>query len=263
MDSVARRRDRLVARAHHVIVEPDAHWGQQGRPRPDLDLLVVPRRLPVLAMRLDHRQRDAVVFHIAIAPSRFAEPLGAADFEPHQVVCVVDDPHAVSVGVTYAQSCVPDDVRLIHARETEASAAARRARVAVSGSDVPKIALPATRIEAPADTTSATLEASMPPSISIGAADPARLRISRTRRSLSRLWGMNAWPPNPGFTDMTSTKSTSPAMSSSEDAGVAGLMTAPALAPSLLMAWIVRCRCAAASTWTETMLAPASTKSSM
>ena len=46
---------------------------------------------------------------------------------------------------------------------------------------------------------------------------------------------MNAWPPNPGFTDITSTKSSSPATSSSIDAGVDGLSTAPALAPSFLM----------------------------
>jgi len=43
---------------------------------------------------------------------------------------------------------------------------------------------------------------------------------------------MNFCPPNPGFTDMTTTKSRSPAMASSAAAGVAGLMTAPASAPS-------------------------------
>ena len=38
----------------------------------------------------------------------------------------------------------------------------------------------------------------------------------RTSRTFSSLRGMNVWPPKPGLTDITSTKSTSPAMASSE-----------------------------------------------
>ena len=52
--------------------------------------------------------------------------------------------------------------------------AARSARVAASAFGVPKMALPATRMEAPAATTAAALVGSMPPSISIGADEPAR-----------------------------------------------------------------------------------------
>jgi hypothetical protein len=43
---------------------------------------------------------------------------------------------------------------------------------------------------------------------------------------------MNFWPPKPGFTDITTTKSRSPAIASSAVAGVAGLITAPARAPN-------------------------------
>jgi hypothetical protein len=70
-------------------------------------------------------------------------------------------------------------------------------------------------------------------------------------------------PPKPGFTDITSTKSTSGAIASSDEAGVPGLSTTPALAPSLRMNATVRFRCRTASTCTETMLAPAATNSSM
>ena len=56
----------------------------------------------------------------------------------------------------------------------------------------------------------------MPPSISIRADEPALSSSARTRRSFSRLCGMNACPPKPGLTDITSTKSTSGAMSSSD-----------------------------------------------
>ena len=59
----------------------------------------------------------------------------------------------------------------------------------------------------------AALCRSMPPSISIGAAAlPARSSSARTSRTLDSLRGMNVWPPKPGLTDMTSTKSTSPAI---------------------------------------------------
>ena len=74
---------------------------------------------------------------------------------------------------------------------------------------------------------------------------------------------MNTWPPNPGFTDITSTKSTSAATSSIADTGVDGFSTTPAFAPSFLICVIVRCRCGSTSTCTDTMFAPASMNASM
>ena len=70
---------------------------------------------------------------------------------------------------------------------------------------------------------------------------------------------MNFWPPKPGFTDMISTKSTSPATFSIADTGVDGFSTTPAFAPSSLMADTVRCRCGSTSACTDSIEAPAST----
>ena len=46
---------------------------------------------------------------------------------------------------------------------------------------------------------------------------------------------MNVWPPNPGFTDITSTWSTFAAISSSATTGVDGLSATPARSPRLRM----------------------------
>ncbi len=73
---------------------------------------------------------------------------------------------------------------------------------------------------------------------------------------------MKTCPPKPGFTDITSTKSTVGAISSRADTGVDGLSTTPAFAPSFLICVTVRCRCGSTSTWTDTMLAPASMNAS-
>ena len=70
---------------------------------------------------------------------------------------------------------------------------------------------------------------------------------------------MKRWPPKPGFTDMTSTKSTSAATFSSTDTGVDGFSTTPAFAPSSLIAATVRCRCGSTSACTDSIDAPAST----
>ncbi len=125
------------------------------------------------------------------------------------------------------------------------------------------MAWPATKIDAPAAAMASMFDASTPPSISMGADEPAAASTARTRRILSRLCGMNFCPPNPGFTDITTTKSRSAAMASSAEAGVDGLSTAPAWAPSARMKVSVRWRCGTASTCTDTMLAPALTKASM
>ena len=67
----------------------------------------------------------------------------------------------------------------------------------------------------------------------MSAEEPAASSTARTRRSFPRLCGMNDCPEKPGFTDMTNTKSTSGAMASSADAGVAGLMHDARLRPEL------------------------------
>ena len=73
---------------------------------------------------------------------------------------------------------------------------------------------------------------------------------------------MNDWPPNPGLTVITSTRSRPGRTSSSITAGVAGLIATPAFSPSPLMRWIVRSRWIAPSTWTISEDDPASAKAS-
>jgi hypothetical protein len=72
--------------------------------------------------------------------------------------------------------------------------------------------------------------------IIVAAVLPTRSSWARTSFTLDSLRGMKVWPPKPGSTDMTSTKSTSPAICSSTVTGVDGLRTTPALAPSALIA---------------------------
>jgi hypothetical protein len=86
--------------------------------------------------------------------------------------------------------------------------------------------------------------------------------VSRRRRIFSRLDGSSFCPAKPGFTDITSTKSTSGRISSSEPRGVDGLSATPAFTPRLRRWSIARCRWGSASTWTLIEEAPASAKAS-
>src|SRR5439155_16163992 len=168
--------ERLVA-ADDLIIEADADGSQQRRARPDFELIVVPGRTPVVAVRLDHRKLHALVFHGAITVASVAEPVRAANLEPYEVVRVIHDAHAVGLGIAHADVRAADTHGrgVGHARGVLGApdAAARSARVARSGSWFPKMALPATRMVAPAATTVAAVASSMPPSISMGAAEPA------------------------------------------------------------------------------------------
>ena len=105
------------------------------------------------------------------------------------------------------------------------------------------------------------LSAFTPPSISRRMSLPVLSIIARTARSLSSADGMKACPPKPGFTDISSTRSSSGSTQSSTSTGVPGLSTRPALQPSDLISWMVRCTCFEASGWKLMMLAPASAKS--
>src|SRR5436305_4325587 len=125
------------------------------------------------------------------------------------------------------------------------------------GSPAPKIADPATHTSTPADTTRAMLSRSMPPSISISIWTPLISIIRLRRRALSSAWGRNAWPPKPGLTDITSTKSSRGRTSTNSSTGVAGLIATPASAPPLRMRSSSRSRWGAASQWTITRDAPA------
>ena len=64
--------------------------------------------------------------------------------------------------------------------------------------------------------------------------------ITVAARTLSSVYGMNFWPPKPGLTDMISTRSRLCSVCSSQDSGVAGLNTKPALQPWSLIKAMVR-----------------------
>src|SRR5580765_2552923 len=89
--------------AHHAVRELHRSALQARDPGLDHDRIVVARGLAVAAARLDHRQRDAGLLDLAIGRAQRADQLGAADFEPAQVVRVVDEAHAVGVAVAHAQ----------------------------------------------------------------------------------------------------------------------------------------------------------------
>src|SRR5581483_11353831 len=195
-----------VAGAHHVVVEPHPHRRHDRAARPHVDLVVVLRRRAVFAVRFDHGQREAFDFHLAVAPAGRSEQIGAAHFEPDQVVGVVDDTHGVGFRVADAYAGGRSTIGHRDAIDAAAVAAAFSARVARSASGLWKIAEPATIMLAPAATTRATLWMSMPPSISTRAEGlPTRSSSARTSATFDSLRAIKVWPPNPGLTDMTST----------------------------------------------------------
>jgi hypothetical protein len=129
------------------------------------------------------------------------------------------------------------------------------------GGRATKMADPATTTRAPRATRSAALSALIPPSTSSSARAPTRSSRARARATLSSVSGMRGWPPKPGFTVMTSSRSSWVRISSTTTSGVAGQSAAPARTPASWIAAIVPWRWRTASTWTVMMVAPASTNS--
>ena len=86
--------------------------------------------------------------------------------------------------------------------------------------------------------------------------------IARSARSFGSIAGRKAWPPKPGLTVITRTRSHLSSTYSTAEGGVAGLSATPAFAPSSRMRARLRSRCGPASAWTVTMSAPAATKAS-
>src|SRR5262249_9714954 len=145
-----------------------------------------------VAMRFDDRQRETVGFHFTIAPARETQQVRATDFEPHEIVRVVDDAHLIGFGIANPNAADgAGDVHRVGATGRAAIARALSSRVAVWGAGVPKIALPATRMRAPAATTRGAVLRSVPPSFSIGADEfPDWSSNLRTSRTLDSLRGM-------------------------------------------------------------------------
>ena len=123
--------------------------------------------------------------------------------------------------------------------------------------------LPETNASAPAFWTSGRVADERPPSTSSQADEPILSNARRRVAIFGRTSGMNFWPEKPGLTVNTSTTSTSDSMGSIAEAGVAGFSVTPALHPSDLICWMVRCKCGQVSTCTVMCDAPALIKASM
>src|SRR5438132_4002641 len=137
-----------------------------------------------------------------------------------------------------------------------------RSRTSRAGSGLAKIAFPTTNVSAPAACAAAMVCEVMPPSTSRNAPDPRAVRSSRARRILSSEGARYDWPPNPGFTVITSSTSRSAITSSARASGEPGLSASPASMPRLRAAASWRCTCTVASGWKVNTDAPAAAKAS-
>ena len=207
--------------------------------RPDFQFVIVyaPGQ-PVLAVRFDDRQarRPRPPCRGRSSPDSRSQ-LAAADLEPRRGSSRSRRrPSGRSRRSARGRVAVAEAMRESARRRRGRRRRAARPRPR-RGLARPNTALPATRMVAPAATT---------PRIGVQVDRRRRLRWApgcRHRRA-ARAWrgssrgsgGMKRCPPNPGLTDITSTKSTSPATSSIVATGVDGFSTTPAFAPSALMA---------------------------
>ena len=170
--------------------------------RPNLDLIIVPCRAPVLAVRVDHRQEDAGGFHFAIGPAERPQQVGPRHLEPDEVVGVVDDAHLVRLGVPHAQC---GDRGWSHDVRRHRAAACRSARVAAGGigrAENRRAGHEHRRAGLHERRGVAGVDAAI--HFDVGRA-AGRLSSAARRRDLARRCaGMNVWPPNPGLTDITS-----------------------------------------------------------
>jgi hypothetical protein len=109
------------------------------------------------------------------------------------------------------------------------------------------MALPATKVSAPARAIFAMLSSLTPPSTSRRTSRPLASIRRLASASLPSTGSMNCCPPKPGFTDMSSTRSMASSVWSSQESGVAGFSTMPGRQPESRISWIVRSTCRLAS----------------
>src|SRR6185437_3282990 len=131
------------------------------------------------------------------------------------------------------------------------------AAISAFGSGAPNTACPATTASAPARHTDVIVSRLIPPSTSRTAWLPAASSSARACRNLASECAMNDWPPNPGFTDMMSSRSRSDATSRTISSGMDGFTATPARQPNSLMRQIWRCRWGATSACSVSVAAPA------
>src|SRR5213080_3835736 len=138
----------------------------------------------------------------------------------------------------------------------------RRSWTSRAGSLLAKIALPATKVSAPAAWAVAMVCEEIPPSTSRNAREPCAVSSSRARRILSFEAGRYVCPPNPGFTVMMSSRSKSATTSSASSSGDPGFSASPASMPWPRAAASSRCTCTVASGWNVKTDAPAAANDS-
>ena len=169
-------------------------------------------------MRLDDRQADARRLHVAIAAPDRAQQLAAADFEPHEVVGVIDHAHLVGFGVAHPD--VDASEGALRSSGSDRCAASFRALVAAVGIGRVEDGRAGdddldTRVDGACDVRQIDAAVDFDRRCVL----PARSSIARIAATFCRLFGMNFCPPKPGLTDITRMKSTSPAISSSATSG--------------------------------------------
>src|SRR5438477_7283776 len=164
----------------------------------------------------------------------------------------------------HQRRCAPDPDRpMPHRHHTVTRHQRRSSWTSRAGLAPAKTALPATNVSAPAACAAAIVCGVMPPSTSRNAREPCAARSSRARRIFSFDAGRYPWPPNPGFTVMTSSRSRSATTSSASASGVPGLSARPASMPRSRTRASWRCTCSVASGWSVNTDAPAAANASM
>src|SRR3989449_254269 len=138
--------------------------------------------------------------------------------------------------------------------------AARRRAIKFSRTWSGKMPLPDTRMSAPASATTGAVSTLIPPSTWISTARCSSSTYFRAARIFGKTSARNACPENPGWTVMTSSRSTSPRYGTLFSNGVAGFRTTPGRIPASRIARIVARTSWSLSTWTVRSSTPASTK---
>ena len=95
--------DELLAAGEDLVVDAQAHGGCLLHAGDDGDDVVVERGAVIACLDFEDGESVAFVLERAVGDAVRTEELGAADFEPGEVVGMIDDAHHVGFGVAYAE----------------------------------------------------------------------------------------------------------------------------------------------------------------
>src|SRR5690242_11496710 len=96
--------DNLSAdRAYDLVAETKRTFTQFCNVRPNNQFVVVIGGSFVAAVRLGHdEERVLVLFHVAVGKTARPTIIGSADFEPDEIVGIINDAHLVRFGIADA-----------------------------------------------------------------------------------------------------------------------------------------------------------------